>query len=48
MKCADQWHPFQDIAEDFMKEQGIRIEEYEGGYRFVFDPVGKEDPANDE
>jgi len=48
MKCVDQWHPFQDMAQQFMEDQGIVIEEYEGGYRFVLQPDEDPIPANDE
>jgi hypothetical protein len=48
MKCVDQWHPFQDMAAQFMEDQGIVIEEYEGGYRFVLLPDEEPEPANDE
>lgn len=50
MKCADQWHPFQQIAEDFMEDQGIVVERYEGGYKFTIKGDSEEDdpPANDE
>lgn len=49
MKCIDQWHPFQEIAEEFMREQGVMIEHYDDGYRFVIKNQSDEnDPANDE
>lgn len=49
MKCSDQWHPFQDLAEEFMREQGIVVEYHQGGYRFtVKDEVDEDPPANDE
>jgi hypothetical protein len=48
MKCVDQWHPFQDVAADFMAQQKIVVEEHEGGYRFVIGDEEPEDPANDE
>lgn len=48
MKCVDQWHPFQDMAQQFMEDQGIVIEKYDGGYRFVLLPDDEEqEPAND-
>ena len=48
MKCVGQWHPFQDMAEHFMVEQGIVVEHNEGGYRFVLLPDDEVEPANDE
>lgn len=50
MKSVGQWHPFQDMAEMFMEDQNITIEEYDGGYRYVMNPIEEEEdiPANDE
>lgn len=43
MKCIDQWHPFQDIAQEFMEEQGITVElGSDGNYLFVFNPPNDE------
>ncbi len=48
MKCVDQWHPFQDMAEQFMIEQKITIEEDENGYRYILSEEISDEPANDE
>jgi hypothetical protein len=48
MKSADQWHPFQELAMDFMIEQNITIEKDDDGYRFVIEGDAEDEPANDE